>query len=75
MNTLEVDWSEILSQVDILDTPPPGYKSIAEIATEIGRSRSHTGSLVLEKFRAGELDRVAVKKDGRAIANYYKPKG
>ena len=67
---MKVDWSEILHIDEVLDAPPPGFKSTEEIAAEIDRSESHTHALLLKLSRAGEIEMVKVRT-GRAAKNYW----
>jgi len=66
-------WRTFLDAEEVLDAPPDGYYSVAQIAKALNLSPSRTGQMLLKKEREGLTDTVWVRQ-GRHKAKYYKMK-
>lgn len=54
-----MSWTEHLAesrQVEV-EGPPAGWKSVREVAKEIGKSEAHTQNILNSEWRAGRVER------------------
>ena len=74
--TIEADWGEFLGHSDILSEPPEGYSTVEQIISEHDNMWCYSSvqKKLHDGYKAGRIDRVAVKERGGRRKFYYKIK-
>lgn len=71
LGEMTMDWSDIIEvhQTDI----PEGFKSVKEIAKELGLELSHTRYRLRKLLDKGTIERLEIK-ESNALKHYYRIK-